>query len=555
MKKHTYWYSVFVAFAMAMLVFSGTAFAADVENDAEEDAPASYEEETEEKEENGEWVFSETEEEKLNNESIDSDEDEDADTDKDDVNIVEGSGEEIVDKKDDAETMGIELYAVSSDESETTDDLVDDSDDASDDNPDVMPDDYTGFWQDESGEWYYYKNGVLYTDTDIVKGTVDGTEAWWYIKSGKVSYTNAVAKNKNGWWYVENGKVNFDYNGFAQNSNGWWYIENSQVTFKTNSVIKDKDGTIDGTVSWYYVVGSQVKLNFTGLADYSNENGWWYINNGKVTFDVNTVAKNKNGWWYVLGSKVQFGFTGLANYPNENGWWYIKDGHVDFNANTVAKNKNGWWYVLGGKVQFNFTGLADYPNENGWWYINGGKVNFNYTGVAKNKNGWWYVTDSQVLFDDALTYAAQFVGKYTKTSQSVSEKLQTCFNALWKNYTYKRYYETPSAASMPQYAIDMFKNKQGNCYRYAAAFAYIAKALGYETRVGVGQISAAAGGMTPHGWTEVKVGSTWYICDANMQMNHPGINSYMRTESNYPYRHTCSARYTMSVADRKVTWK
>ncbi len=285
------------------------------------------------------------------------------------------------------------------------------------------------------------------TGTDIVKM---GGE-WVYTVNGSPDYSyTGVAENSNGWWYVENGVVDFSYNGFAQNSNGWWYIEDGKVTFSKNSVIQDTKKKINGKSDWWYVVGSKVQTSFTGLADYSNSNGWWYINNGKVTFDQNTVAQNKNGWyyvedskvifsyngfaknsngwwyiesgkvtfnknsviqdtnkkidgakswWYVVGSKVQTNFTGLADYSNSNGWWYIKDGKVDFSMNTVAKNKNGWWYVLDGKVQFGFTGLADYSNENGWWYIKDGKVDFSKNTVAKNKNGWWYVLGGKVQFD------------------------------------------------------------------------------------------------------------------------------------------------------------
>ncbi len=265
----------------------------------------------------------------------------------------------------------------------------------------LMSTSFTGFRQDSSGEWVYYKNGSVYTSTDIVKGTVNGTEAWWYIKNGKVSYTTTVAKNSNGWWYVDNGKVNFNYNGFAKNSNGWWYVENGKVTLKKNSVIK---GTVNGTNAWWYVVGSKVQTSFTGLADYKNSNGWWYINNGKVTFDVNTVAKNKNGWWYVEGSQVKFKYTGFAQ--NSNGWWYIENGKVTFKKNSVIKDTDktidgteSWYYVVGSQVKRDFTGLADYKNQNGWWYIKKGKVDFTANTVAKNKNGWWYVEDGRVNFN------------------------------------------------------------------------------------------------------------------------------------------------------------
>ena len=95
----------------------------------------------------------------------------------------------------------------------------------------------------------------------------------------------------------------------------------------------------------------------------------------------------------------------------------------------------------------------------------------------------------------------------------------------------------------------MLSNGQGNCYRYASSFAYIARALGYEARVAVGTL-----GRSPHGWTEVLVGDTWYLCDANMQRNHPEWNSYLCTEATYPYGHTRSATYRLWIVKGQVSW-
>ncbi len=314
---------------------------------------------------------------------------------------------------DPEDAEGIITYAVTSEDEESDDE----------DSGESVPDNYTGFWQDpDDGNWYYYTNGVKATGTtDVIKGTVDGQSGWWNVIKGKVTKDVTVAKNSNGWWYIDNnGMVDFSYNGFAKNSNGSWYCENGKVTFSKNDILKDSTGAIGAKGDWYYVAGSKVQAGYTGVSDFKNANGWWYIKNGKVDFTANTVAKNKNGWWYVLGGKVQFNFSGLADYKNANGWWYIKNGKVDFTHNGIDKNKNGWWYVkngkvdfshngvdknengwwyvTGGQVQFSFTGLADYKNANGWWYIKNGKVDFTANTIAKNKNGWWYVKNGKVDF-------------------------------------------------------------------------------------------------------------------------------------------------------------
>ncbi len=209
--------------------------------------------------------------------------------------------------------------------------------------------------------------------------------------------TGLIKGSDGKWGYYVDGKVDTKYTGFTHNDNGDWYVVNGYVLFDQNSVFKDTTGAIGTKGDWYYVTGSKVQHNFTGLANYKNSNGWWYIKNGTVDFTHNGVDKNKNGWYYVTGGKVQFGYTGVANYKNANGWWYIKAGKVDFSANTVAKNNNGWWYVTGGKVNFGYTNrVANYRNANGWWYIQGGKVDFSFSGIASNKNGTWYVKGGKV---------------------------------------------------------------------------------------------------------------------------------------------------------------
>ncbi len=267
-----------------------------------------------------------------------------------------------------------------------------------------------GIYQNpDDGDWYYYIDGEIAVDkTDVIQdtvGTIGAKGDWWNVVNGKVTPGETVAKNSKGWWYINaEGMVDFDYTGFAKNANGSWYCENGKVTFTANSVLQDKEGKIGEEGTWWYVVGSEVQTGFTGLADYRNSSGWWYIEDGKVTFTANTLAKNKNGWYYVKDSKVDFDYTGFAE--NDNGKWYVQKGTVTFKNNSVYQDTGGvigeagtWWYVVGSKVQTGFTGLANYRNASGWWYIENGKVTFNASTVAKNSNGWFYVRNSKVDFD------------------------------------------------------------------------------------------------------------------------------------------------------------
>ena len=264
-------------------------------------------------------------------------------------------------------------------------------------------------------DWYYYNNGKIDTScTDVMKGTVNGEYAWWYVVNGKVNFVETVAKNHNGWWHIQNGKVNFDsntiaknekgwwvirngkvdfgYTGFAENHNGWWYCKEGKVQFGVTDVMK---GTVDGEYAWWYVV--EGKVNFVETVA-KNHNGWWHIQNGKVNFDSNTIAKNEKGWWVIRNGKVDFSYTGFAE--NHNGWWYCKEGKVQFGVTDVMKGtvdgEYAWWYVEDGKVTFTDTVAK---NHNGWWAIWDGKVDFSFNGIASNHNGTWVIQDGKVDFN------------------------------------------------------------------------------------------------------------------------------------------------------------
>lgn len=138
---------------------------------------------------------------------------------------------------------------------------------------------YTGFAQNSHGWWYLEKGQVTFQKNDVIKGTVDGVNAWWHVVGSKITGDTTVAKNSNGWWYIYNGKVDFTHNGVEKNSNGWWYIHNGKVDFTHNGVEE-------------------------------NSHGWWKITNGKVDFSYKGIAQNNNGWWYLSGGKVIFGYNG-----------------------------------------------------------------------------------------------------------------------------------------------------------------------------------------------------------------------------------------------------
>lgn len=112
----------------------------------------------------------------------------------------------------------------------------------------------------------------------------------------------------------------------------------------------------------------------------------------------------------------------------------------------------------------------------------------------------------------------KIVNKKTKKEWSPKKKLKRLFGYIEKKYDYARKIGfTAYSGWEKNYAEEMFKEKKGSCYHYAAAYAFLAKkATGLDVRIGLGKTNGFSGNLQPHAWVEVKYNSKWYICDTNM---------------------------------------
>lgn len=133
-----------------------------------------------------------------------------------------------------------------------------------------------------------------------------------------------------------------------------------------------------------------------------------------------------------------------------------------------------------------------------------------------------FLTGTQGIHVSASTslksQTAKIVKKKTKTSDSKKVKLKKLFQYAEKQYGYKRTVGFQAQDGWASgYAAEMYKEKKGSCYHFAAAYAFLAKkATGYKVRIGVGKTNGFSGKLQNHAWTEIRIKSTWYICDTNM---------------------------------------
>ena len=195
-----------------------------------------------------------------------------------------------------------------------------------------------------------------------------------------------------------------------------------------------------------------------------------------------------------------------------------------------------------------------YAGQKKTYYLKEGDVETNQI-VGNKKQGYYYVDAGGVrVTDKTIMLAVKFVGEHTESSDSRSKKLKKCYYYFASNYKYERNHSNlyPKAKDMKSMANDILLNKKGNCHRYAAGFAYIAKVLGYDVKVVVGKITLSSGRIVPHGWNEIKKGGKWYVCDSEMEVNGR-VASYMKTVT--PCKTLVKRRCTMTVKNGKVIWK
>ena len=116
--------------------------------------------------------------------------------------------------------------------------------------------------------------------------------------------------------------------------------------------------------------------------------------------------------------------------------------------------------------------------------------------------------------------------KAVKVAYNCKGNLKKVFN--WcAGLTYYRPTPKPTSGSHVEFYSNYgFTNNKGNCYVMAATFCKMARLLGYSCYLVEGYVPKRGGGITVHGWTEIIVNGTTYVCDPNFT-NETGKNGYM----------------------------
>ena len=100
------------------------------------------------------------------------------------------------------------------------------------------------------------------------------------------------------------------------------------------------------------------------------------------------------------------------------------------------------------------------------------------------------------LGDALMVKAYNYVSSITNAAMTKEEKLRVCFDSFINFREVLVYFPVYTGSDWPQvYANHFFDTWSGDCLTYASAFAYMAKAIGYD--------NVYALNSTGHGWAEI----------------------------------------------------
>ena len=236
----------------------------------------------------------------------------------------------------------------------------------------------------------------------------------------------------------------------------------------------------------------------------------------------------------VTGSKDFYSYQVRAMYETEN------DG-------TAYGAWSSVWYFIDGKIVFD-----GYKIINGYrYYYKNGVIQKNCIAGTKSEGYYYADANGVCCVSEEMRLAAEFVMNYG-SGNTAAERMKTSYKYLADKIPYKRTYDHPkSKADLPGLAIDMFKNKRGNCFRYAACFTCIAKVCGYRARMAVGNTSNGS----PHGWTEIYMDGKWYYFDPDMQIPSWGFPDYYAYKmSSHPWGVKASFTSEVTINNGKAVW-
>ncbi len=349
----------------------------------------------------------------------------------------------------------------------------------------------------EGGALGYYIDGVLQSD-----------------------FTGIAQDSENErWYYAAHGLVDRAFTGFAENALGWWYVENGEVDFSRCALIH---GVVDGAEADWYVLGGMVKTDWSGPSVFPAGQQQYVILNGRLDRGCTGFQRGTDGWWYAEEGLVRSDAEGLIEgaVNGVDGLWYVSGGKVQLDYRGLLDLSDGVrWCVSGGRVETEKTGIFFSGEEA--WFCRGGRVDETARCAwSEDETGDWIVlggraSAAQTEEEKTFFLALRMLESIVQDGMTREEQLRACYEAVKASRECSPRYPHVCDLSWPSlYANDIFIDGAGNCFSFAAAMAYLAKAVGYEN-----VYACNSGG---HGWAEID----GLIYDPEWSRHRPNYNLF-----------------------------
>ena len=357
------------------------------------------------------------------------------------------------------------------------------------------------------------------------------------------SYVHDKLTNNTSYTYTvrcvdSNGEFVSDFN-----SDGW---ANTFILPPSISGVSKVNGA--NLVKWNAINGAAAyrvyRKDFNG--------SWSRINESTAdTSFSDTTAKANTLYAYTVRCLDNNGNT-VSDYYGSNTYYYngkLASGGISVNGKTLyfenGHVRSGYQKIDGVTYYYNSSGLIEKNGivgnaKDGYCYAGStGAIDFGYCNGVTDGGYDWNVIEGRATkvssdSDRTLFRALKLVYKITDTNMSRERKLRVCFDYL-QNHDYTEMNpRIPDYTGMDWpivYANDIFVDQHGNCLSFAAAFAYMAKAIGYTEVYGCN-----SGG---HGWAEID----GLIYDPEWGMHRFNYSYYGMT-----YTEPCDVPYAAGIA-------
>ena len=349
---------------------------------------------------------------------------------------------------------------------------------------------YTGYYMDSKNKMYYVKKGTSTLKTGTVK---KGTEYYNYKtkKSRKLSKQTLYVKGK-------------AYTGYYMDSkNKMYYVKKGTSTLKT--------GMVEGGTGYYsYKAKKNQKLPKQTLYVQGNvytgyymdsKNAMYYADNGTCTLLTGMVQAGAE--YYSYNEKKNCGFAAQTLYVDGavyNGYYLGSDNRMYLLSNGTYTPVDT--SLAAGTAYYNCNGNVMQALPSDKVYVNGKALdNLTPNGVA------------------TFQKARAVVQSVSSPADSKEDKLYKCY--LWiKKCPYVQYRTTMDAVNADPvdwdctFANDIFDTGSGCCASLSCAFAYMAKACGFE------KVTICSD--TEHAWVDIdgRLYDPLFAKDRNFSTNY-----------------------------------